>query len=118
MVIVAETGTSFLQIISGIILIWSVISIRNFLKSSGQSVQQIDIKTLLLHSSAFALYIISVVVLLVFYLLDVIYESGPRVYGAYNAAHFFIDFILFFSQVLLCMIFLKMGDKHDADATA
>ena len=52
-------------IISGIILIWSVNRIRTVINSRQANENTLNIKTLTVHSSAFALYVIAVTVNLV-----------------------------------------------------
>ena len=52
--------------VSGGILVWAVFSIRNYVNSA-QTNSMINIKTMILHSSAFILFLLSVVVMVVFY---------------------------------------------------
>ena len=58
-----------LQIVSGFILIWSVLKIRSFMNArfaDGYGGRMINLKTLLLHSSTFFLFAVSVLVNTIF----------------------------------------------------
>ena len=52
--------------VSGGILVWAVFSIRNYVNSA-QTSSMINIKTMILHSSAFIIFLLSVIVLAVFF---------------------------------------------------
>lgn len=51
--------TAFSEFISGVILITSVIKIRRFMLASTDSAQEVDVKTLTMHTLAFGLYLAS-----------------------------------------------------------
>ena len=56
------------QILSGVILVWSLIRIRKFHKAHPEAGQELNTKTLAIHAAAFGLFIVSVVIYTVFYL--------------------------------------------------
>ena len=56
----ASIGVGVMQIISGTILIWAVLSIRSYLNSHVTEGQQINVCMLLLHASAFGLFLVSI----------------------------------------------------------
>ena len=56
------------QFLSGVILVWSLIRIRNFRKAHPEEGQELNTKTLAIHAAAFGLFIVSVVIYTVFYL--------------------------------------------------
>jgi len=59
---VASAGVGLMQIVSGAILIWAVLSIRSFVVAHSAEGHQLNQCTLLLHVSAFGLYLVSVLV--------------------------------------------------------
>ena len=58
------------EIISGALLIWSVLKIRSFMKEREEDGAALNLKTLLLHSSTFALFALGVTINAVFYALE------------------------------------------------
>ena len=55
----SKCAVCVLPITSGVILIYAVLSIRNYLKSMNEDFDPIRIKTVLIHSAAFVLYLLS-----------------------------------------------------------
>ena len=72
--ILVTIGVGLIQIVSGAVLIWAVFKIRKFLKSSGEVVQQVNIRTLVLHSSTFVLFAFSIALNTIFYVIAALYE--------------------------------------------
>jgi hypothetical protein len=109
--IVFETAVSLMQLVSGSFLIYAIYTIRNFMKSRGENGQEINLKTMILHSSAFGLYMISVLLFTAgFYYWQVLQakfdgkdcgiDMRPYLY-----TYMFMDLISFIAQCLLCLIF-------------
>ena len=67
---IAMFGLSTAWVVSGCVLIWSIVATRNFLKSRNIEGQVLNIKTLVLHSAAFGLFAASVIVNEVFYFYE------------------------------------------------
>ena len=64
---VAKSLTQGAWIVSGLVLIWSVNRIRTAINARNEDGKALNLKTLLVHSSAFALFVISVAINLFFY---------------------------------------------------
>ena len=65
--VVTYSLTRFAWIGSGCVLIWSVFRIRTLMKSRGENGEEMNLKTLLIHSGAFFLYSASLFVYVIFY---------------------------------------------------
>jgi len=57
------------QILSGMILVWSLLKIRSFRISHPEAGQQFNMKTMFIHATAFGFFIVSVTVYTVIYLI-------------------------------------------------
>ena len=82
------------------------------MKKTGEIVQQINLKTMILHSATFALFALSVAVNTIFYVLVVLSGFSDTAYNRFIGANFFMVVCSFFSQILLCVIFWKLGTKE------
>jgi len=105
---IGELGTLGVQILSGAILIGSIYTIWKYLKNSRDEREQLNLKTLVLHSSAFGLFLISVVIFAFYYTLYVFSLNSPKYLKRMDhvfAANTFEIVCSFFSQCLLCVIF-------------
>ena len=71
-------ATSLLQVVSAVVQVWSVLEIRKFLSQTGTTVEQINVKTLLLHSATFSLFAASVIVCLGFSIFSVFFEGNQK----------------------------------------
>lgn len=58
---IAASGHGILWMSSGFVLVWSIFSIRNYLKERNDDGRALNIKTLVLHSSAFGLFAIAMI---------------------------------------------------------
>jgi hypothetical protein len=68
-------GVCLVQIVSGAILINSVLIIRKFLKSGGNTT--VNIKTLIVQSAAFGLFLISISFYAAIYVVYILSEQRP-----------------------------------------
>jgi len=65
--VVVRSLTRLAWIASGAVLIWSVNRVRTFLKSRNEDGEEINLKSLIIHSTAFFLYAASLLIYVVFY---------------------------------------------------
>ena len=100
-----------LQIVSGTMLIWAVLSIRSYLKSQGDDGEQINLWTLLVHASSFALFLIGSTANTVLYSIEVV-KYTEKTYINYLVANTFMQYCSFLSQCLLCVFFWQMSTKE------
>jgi len=108
--IASFVAEGLLQIFSGVVLVTAIFKIRSFILSSGNNVQQIDLKALLLHSSAFILYELSNVINMIFLCIWV-FSDTDEAYQAYECANSVNYIFSFCSQCLLCIIMWQLGTK-------
>lgn len=113
---IAYDGCGALQIISGIILVQSVLAVRDFLKKRGAE-DFINTAMLMRHAYAFGLYLFTTCL---FYMGWTIYAFDPK--GAYTFLIFNLAAIINFigslaSETLLCFIFWDLGKKIEKPKT-
>jgi hypothetical protein len=60
--IASSGGTYLCEIISGVVLIWSVYSITSYLRGASSSQERLNVKTLVTHSASFGLFLIGTVI--------------------------------------------------------
>ena len=65
-----------LQIVSAVFLGLAIFKIRKYIKDGGQT-EQVNVVQLIKHFSAFGLYLVSSLVLIVFYILYYIFQAVP-----------------------------------------
>ena len=102
--------------ISAIVQIWSVLGIRRFMNQTGQTVEQVNMRTLLLHAFTFSLYAISVIVNLVFNILAAFQITNDQALDKYYVTMVVLQISSFASQCLLCVIFWQVGTKQPTTA--
>ena len=73
--LVATVGIGLLQIVSGIFLGYAIFTIRKFLRKSG-SKTDVNTTTLAIHSISFGLYMVSIVIQNVFYVIYNVEEAN------------------------------------------
>jgi hypothetical protein len=100
-----------LQIISGVFLISSVFTIREFFKSKDAS-EVINTSNMILHAGAFGLYLLADVVYYIAMDLNVIWPENPQVVRFFDDACVFFIFANFMAQLLLVVIFWDLGRKE------
>ena len=112
--------TEGLWIVSGIILIWSVNAIRVSMNSQESSGKAVNVTNLVIHSSAFALFAISVVINLYSYVkMAIVWGNATnqarmdRALSEYFEANTLMWVCSFISQCLLCVIFVQLTTKTD-----
>jgi len=71
--------TAFSEFISGVILITSVIKIRRFMLASTESAQEVDVKTLTMHTLAFGLYLASITIYTIVYCIYLSHPNPERI---------------------------------------
>jgi len=106
----AAVGTYSAQIISGIILIWSVFKVRAFMLKRKINGQALNVKSMCLHASAFSIFAVSVLAFTVIYakyLLDI--NNNKEDYKLLVISITIMFILSFFSQCLLCVIFWQLG---------
>jgi hypothetical protein len=109
--VVFSMATSILQVVSAFVQIWSVLGIRQYLNSTDARDERINVKTLLLHSATFFLFAISVIVVLGFNIILVIYPCRSKPALWYIESITIIQVVSFVSQCLLCVIFWQLSAK-------
>lgn len=97
------------QIISGVLLMQAIYRIRSYLREHGEDAM--STARLTLHACAFGFYLISVVGISVFRLLNDIVKE--RYFKALIWSAIIYIFLSFVSQVLLCCIFWDLGTKQE-----
>ena len=103
-------GTCITQVISGILLICSVVKINKKMSLSQDA--DINIKTLILYSAAFSLYLVSItgyVTVYIFYLKNIFTQGWTLIIVCANACYNCCSFV---SQCLLIVIFWQLGAKE------
>jgi hypothetical protein len=103
--------------VSGCLLIYAMCKIVKFIRKGLKS-PQLDKTALLLHSSAFGLYMVSVVVLytaqtLFFFMEN---QSDPKAQDIYFSSAIFTIICSFTSQLLLCAIFWRLGNPIETES--
>lgn len=111
-------GLGLLQVVSGYILIKSVYSITQFFKQrSGE--HSVNSKWLLLHSSAFGLYLLTQIGQLTTLVIYLTNPLNPNLFNIYAAGVFFALCGSFISQISLVFLFWDLGtEENDASETA
>jgi uncharacterized protein YacL len=106
-VVAANSGTWLCEIASGCVLVWSVSRIWIYLHETEDGQERLNLRTLVLHSTSFGLFLISTAILAVFYSIYVFtHNSKPAVVS--NIIYLILSFI---SQCLLCVIFWVLSDQ-------
>lgn len=115
------------QILSGMILVWSLLKIRSFRISHPEAGQQFNMKTMFIHATAFGFFIVSVTVYTVIYLIffaSMVTEKKAmqRMFEMLGAAVFML-LCSFVSQCFLCAIFWRLStpvnyEEEDLDETS
>ena len=100
-----------LEVLSGACLIYAVFQINRYVKSSTDS--NINKRALLLHASAFGLYLASVIVLDSCYAY---YQINQDALSVYLNSEIFWAVASFLSQGFLCAIFWDLGRKRHVEA--
>ena len=100
-------GTSISQMTTCALYFYSLLRIKNFIEGTRQA-EEIDVKTMLVHASAFVLYLASILVFTISYVVYLARDFNTKVSELYYAsvAQFIISFI---SQCFLCYIFSKLS---------
>ena len=120
---IASIGTYSAQIISGIILIWSVYKVRAFMLERKIESQGLNVRSMWLHASAFGIFTVSIAAFTVVY-ANYLFHFDQDSTGTVCNIAFIVMFILsFVSQCLLCAIFWQLGTvetsrKSDSDKSS
>jgi hypothetical protein len=107
---VTVIGTCLCEVISGWVLINSVLTIKKFLSSNNSSV--VNIKTLLQQSAAFLLFLIGTAVYGVAYTLYTATEGEDKAINNFMVVSLIaLQVTSFISQCLICVIFRQLSEK-------
>jgi len=90
-------AVGLLEVISGCFLVWSVLKIRNFLRWRGDDGNDINLQQVLLHSSAFALFLFSVVIYDATYAWTTIESYNSLSYDVFTCSEVIESFCSFVS---------------------
>lgn len=111
----AVTGTCFVQIISGIVMIFAILKIKQASEAAGSKV---DSRMLLVHLTAFGLYLVSVLsfgIAYVFYLASNFGKKSEHVVSLVSSIE---NCLSLASQLLLAYILIKLtrgqGDRSNS----
>lgn len=109
---VGQNAMWICQIISGFTLVQAIYRIRRFM--SEQDDNSVDTKMMTLHASAFGLYLISVVGLIIVNTLQLFdLDLKLTLFGVVIIAATVFLCLSFIAQVLLCAIFWDLGRKKE-----
>lgn len=112
--IIATYWVRICSIISGYILVSSVIDVKNFFKERDAE-DFINTPMLLRHGIAFSLYLIGTTVTAITLMFVNIYPESQRAYDVFSA-FYILDFLMeFVSQILLCQVFWLWGAKDEEE---
>jgi len=106
--IVSCFGIFICQITSGVFLAKSVISINYFLRHKNPD--NIDTKGLIIHASAFGIYLVSSLILTFAFTLNIVYPSESN-YNLWFYASVLYNAASLISQICLILIFWDLGKK-------
>lgn len=95
------------EIGSGCVLIWSVANIWNYLHKTEDEKERFNLQTLVIHSIAFALFLVSTATFAVFYSIYIL--RGTQNFEAAMLSNIFYYILSFISQCLMCVIFLVLS---------
>jgi hypothetical protein len=84
--IVFPTFSATLQIISGVVLVRSVLKIKQFYRDKDIE-DRLNIPTLLLHSSAFLLYLASIILYVVMWDFFVLFPKDDQIVNIFNVTY-------------------------------
>lgn len=106
-------------IVSGSILISAVFSIRSYLSSLGEDGADINLKTLIIYSLAFGLFLVGYVLDSAFSINFWMHFDKQTNYEKQAKEYYIAELIsltfTFVSQCLLCVIFWKMNEKEESE---
>ena len=105
--VLAPALVVLLEIITGVYLIRSILKIKRFYKENNIR-QKLKTTTLILHSSAFGLYLVSEVLLITSYAVYAIFPTTLEQYSIFLTVWTIMSFV---AQMLLCMILFELGAK-------
>lgn len=108
--VLSKYAVGLLQITSGVFLAVGILKIRQLIQKRGSSTQ-LNVCQLVLHISAFSLYLFSVTVLYTFYTEKYIHESY-RSTQFYYGAEIFYNACSFISQLCLISILWTLGGEE------
>jgi hypothetical protein len=98
-------ATYLAQIVSGVILIWSVYKINRSLNTSDH---EVDIKKLTMHSIAFSLFLIGIVAYVIANIGFLVSNFGKFWFKLDSWTEVVVLLFSFVSQCLLCIIFWQL----------
>ena len=113
----AVLGTFASQIISGCVLIWAVCSIWSYLKQSDNETELANLRVLVLHSTAFGLFLMSVIAMSVFSAWYYVDQYNANVEKRYLICLIVEMICSFMSQFLLCVIFWVLSYRDENRGT-
>lgn len=96
-----------MQLISGIVLVVSIINIRRFLVAHGLA-EEVNDKAMFLHGLSFSLYIVSIVVFDYYYYVFIYYARPDHERDAL-IAWIITTYMSFLAQIFLAVILYQFG---------
>lgn len=112
---VAIVGNSLTKIVSGVILISSVYRIKRYLSNGADS--KVNIKTLVIQSAAFGLFLISATAYAAIYVVYLLSEKRPLAERNLLIAACVLSVFSFVSQSLICLIFWQLDQDEEFSQT-
>lgn len=113
---ISSDGVGMMQIISGVMLVRSVQTIRTYFKERNDE-DYINTSMLMRHAFAFGLFLIGTILKYAAFTVYSIYPNSGFAWNAYSVALIFCQLTSFVSQYLLCVIFWGLGEKNEDDLT-
>lgn len=112
---VAYDTAGALQTYSGVVLVRSVLSIRNFFRDKGKE-DFINTGMLVRHALAFGLYLFITIIFFLAFTVYAFFPDSPKIFTIFNLTAIGFYFGSLIAQVLLCRIFWDLGKKVEARA--
>ena len=110
----SQLGIGLVQITTGIFLLIAVHKIRQFLLK-GISYEQINVKTMVLHSASFLFYMLSEIIYTVCFNLMIINSlRSQSIFKYYCISWILADVSSFSSQILLSIFFWQFRNKQSS----
>jgi hypothetical protein len=110
----ASILTGVFQIVSGLILVSTVISIRRFFRKKNET-EFINTGMLWRHALTFGLYLLGAIGYFGSFVFVILYPTNPAVFNTFETICLFFWPVQLVSEILLCTIFWDLGKKKVND---
>jgi hypothetical protein len=111
---IATTSILLFMVFTGVILIISLCRIYSFMKFFPEG-ERADFKAMLIHSSAFGLFMISALILTVTATLYFFFSSVKEAEIWYNASDLLYNILQFISQCFIIVVIKRLGRKLEQE---